>query len=76
MKLHILAPPALLVLLSASFPIAQQAPDSTNIGLATILHLVVVTHDDWQCRFSGARSGNAESQYTPCVIYDSGEEQE
>jgi hypothetical protein len=75
MKLRNLAPSALFVLLIASFLAAQQAHDSTSGCWPTILHLAVVTRDDWQCRFSGAESGNAQAQYGLGVIYDSGEEQ-
>jgi len=63
MKLRSLAPSAPLVLLTASFLTAQQTPDSTNGRLAAILPLGVVTHNDWQCRFSEVESGNAEAQY-------------
>ena len=63
MKLRSLAPSAPLVLLTASFLPAQQTLDSTNGRLAAILPLGVVTHDDWQYRFSGVESGNAEAQY-------------
>lgn len=61
----------LLILLVSSILTAQQTPDSNN-RLATILHLPVLSHDDWQFLFSEAESGNAEAQYWLGRIYDQG----
>jgi len=72
MKQRILVPSVLFALFIASFLTARQTPDFTNGRLATILHLAVLTHGDWQFLFSEADSGNAEAQYWLGRIYDQG----
>ena len=67
-----LAPTLLLILFVGSVLSAQQTSDSTNNRLATILHLPVLTPDDWQVLFSEAESGNAAAQYWLGRIYDAG----
>jgi TPR repeat protein len=72
MNRRILVPSLLFILLASSILTAQRAPDSANGGLATILHLPVLTSPDWQVLFSEAESGNPEAQYWLGRIYDAG----
>jgi hypothetical protein len=67
-----LAPTFLFILFVGSLLTAQQTPDSTNNRLATILHLPVLTSDDWRVLFSEAESGNVAAQYWLGRIYDAG----
>ena len=67
-----LAPTFLFILFVGSLLTAQQTPDSTNKRLATILHLPVLTSDDWRVLFSEAESGNVAAQYWLGRIYDAG----
>jgi len=68
-----LVPSLLLILLVVvSFLPARQTPDSTDGRLTTILHLPVLTPNDWRALFSEAESGNAEAQYWLAHVYDTG----
>src|ERR1700730_5608103 len=68
-----LVPSLLLILLVVvSFLPARQTPDSTDGRLTTILHLQVLTPNDWRALFSEAESGNAEAQYWLAHVYDTG----
>jgi uncharacterized protein len=67
-----LVPSLLLILFVVYVLPAQQTPASTDSRLATILHLPVLTTNDWQALFSEAESGNAEAQYWIARVYDTG----
>ena len=72
MNRRTLFPSLLFTLLVSSILTAQQTPDSTDNRLATILHLSVLSSQDWQALFSEAESGNAEAQYWLGRIYSQG----